>query len=155
MCLRLREAVHHLADALSLEAAWETWCLPRPQPVDPMLITSSDAWELDAHVPDDFEQPTFPSNRLIPISMRKREANLIGCLSPSKGNVWKLLSDTMNSTIQNYSLTNSEYYSWDKFAEELDTVDLSEVSWEPPKEFDSRFYYYSQETNVTEQWNSC
>ena len=127
-----------------------------------MLVTSPDAWELDAHYPDNVGQPTFPSNRLIPISMGKREANLIGYLSPSKGNLWKLLYDTMNTTIQNYwkyahqyavqnSLTNSEYYSWDKFAEELATVDLSDVTWSPPKEFDSRFYYYSQETNLTEQ----
>ena len=48
-------------------------------------------------------------------------------------------------------LSNSEYYALDKFVEELDTVDLSGVPWAPPKEFDSRFYYYSQETNLTEQ----
>ena len=76
--------------------------------------------------------------------------------------MWTLLYDAMNTTIQKYwkyarqyavqnSLTNSEYYSWDKFAEAPDTVDLSDVTWSPPKEFDSRFYYYSQETNLTEQ----
>ena len=34
--------------------------------------------------------------------------------------------------------------------EELETVDLSDVHWSPPKEFDSRFCYYSQEMNLTE-----
>ena len=34
--------------------------------------------------------------------------------------------------------------------EELETVDLSDVHWEPPKEFDSRFHYYSEEMNLTE-----
>ena len=51
--------------------------------------------------------------------------------------------------IQN-SHTNTEYYSWEKFVEELETVDLSDVHWEPPKEFDSRFHYYSEEMNLTE-----
>ena len=80
-----------------------------------------------------------------------REANLIGHLSPSKGNLWKLLYETMNSLIQKYwkyahhyaiqnSHTNTEYYSWDKFVDELDSVDLSDVHWAPPKEFDLRFY---------------
>ena len=121
--------------------------------MDPVLITSPDAWELDAHHPDNFEQPTFPFDRSIPISMGKREATLIGYLSPSKGNLWKFLYDAMNTTIQQYwkyahqyavqnSLTNSEFYSWVKLAEELHTVDLSDVTWTPPKEFDSRFYYY-------------
>ena len=115
---------------------------------------------MDAHYPNDFEQPTFPPGT-VPISMASREANLIGHLSPSKGNLWKLLYDTMNSLIQNYwkhahhyaiqqSLTNTEYYSWDRFVEELDAVDLSEVHWSSPKEFDSRFCYYSQEANLTE-----
>ena len=149
-----------MADALSLVAAWETWYLPGPQPVDPVLIASPDAWQLDAHYPNDFEQPTFPSTS-VPISMASREANLIGSLSPSKGNLWKLLYDTMNPLIQKYwkyahhyaiqhSLTNTEYYSWDRFVEELETVDLSAVQWSPPKEFDSRFCYYSQEMNLTE-----
>ena len=130
-----------LANAPSLVAAWETWYLPRPQPVDPVLITSPDAWELDAHHPNDFEQPTFPSKSIL-TSMGSREANLIGFLSPSKGDLWKLLYDTMNSLIQKYwkyahqyaiqhSLTNTEYYSWDKFVEELETVDLSDVNWSP------------------------
>ena len=137
--------------ALSLVAAWETWYLPRPQPVDQVLIVSPDAWELDAHYPDGFGQPIFPSNNAI-----------IGYLSPSKGNLWKLLYDTMNTTSQKYwkyahhyavqnSLTDSEYYSWDKLSEELLTVDLSDVTWTPPKQFDPRFYYYSQETNLTKQ----
>ena len=94
--------------------------------------------------PDNFEQPTFPSTS-VPISMASREANLIGHLAPSKGNLWKLLYDTMNSLIQ-----KSEYYSWDRFVEGLETVDLSDVHWSPPKEFDSRFYYYSREINLTE-----
>ena len=111
-----------LASALSLVAAWETWFLPRPQPVDPVLLTSPSAWELDAHYPEEFGQPTFPTNKEIPISMGKREATLIGFLSPSKGNLWKLIYGTMNSTSQLYwkyahhyavqnSLMNSEYYS--------------------------------------------
>ena len=148
-----------LANALSIVAAWETWYLPRPQPVDPVLVTSPDAWELDAHYPDNFGQPTFPS-RSIPISMASREANLIGYLSPSKGNLWKLLYDTMHPLIQNYwkyahqyavqnSHTNTEYCSWDKYVGELETVDLSGVHWDPPKEFDSRFHYYLEELNLT------
>ena len=135
-----------LANALSIVAAWETWYLPRPQPVDPVLVASPDAWELDAHYPDDFGQPTFPS-KSIPISMASREANFVGHLSPSKGNLWKLLYDTMHPLIQSYwnyahhyaiqnSRMNTEYYSWDKFVEELETVDLSGVHWEPPKDFD-------------------
>ena len=56
------------ANALSLVTAWETWYLPSSQPVDPVLITSPDAWELDARYPDNFGQPTFPSNRSIPIA---------------------------------------------------------------------------------------
>ena len=90
-----------LANGLSLVAGWETWYFPRPQPVDPVLIASPDAWELDAHYPNNLEQPTFPS-KTIPISMASREANLIGYLSPSKGNLWKLLYDTMHSLIQKY-----------------------------------------------------
>ena len=54
------------ANALSIVAAWETWYLPRPPPIDPILIASPDAWELDAHYPNGFEQPTFPS-KTIPI----------------------------------------------------------------------------------------
>ena len=138
----------------------KTWYFPRPQPVDPVLIASPDAWELDAHYPHNFEQPTFPS-KTIPISMASREANLIGYLSPSKGNLWKLLYDTMHPLIQTYwkyahhyavqySHTNNEYSSWDKFVDELEPVDLSKVSWSPPAEFDPRFYYYSQEVNLTE-----
>ena len=73
--------ISSLANALSLVAVWETWYRPRSQPVDPVLITSPDAWELDAHYPDNFEQPTFPSNKSIPISMGKREATLlVSCL---------------------------------------------------------------------------
>ena len=49
------------ANALSIVAAWETWYLPRPQPIDPVLIDSPDAWELDAHYPGDFEPHKFPS----------------------------------------------------------------------------------------------
>ena len=75
------------AHALSIVAAWETWYLPRPQPIDPVLIDSPDAWELDAHYPSGFELHKFPS-KSIPISMASREANLIGYLSPQKGNMW-------------------------------------------------------------------
>ena len=114
-----------LANALSLVAAWETWYLPRPQPVDPVLATNPSAWELDAHYPDIFEPHSFPADKPSPISMGKREGTLIGFLSPSKGNLWKLLYETMNSTIRLYwkyahhyavqhSLTNAEYYTWDK-----------------------------------------
>ena len=93
--------------------------------------------------------------------MASREANLIGYLSPSKGNLWKLLYDTMHPLIQSYwkhahqyaiqhSHTNTEHYSWDKFVDELETVDLSGVHWAPPTEFGSRFHYYSRELNLTE-----
>ena len=68
----------------------------------------------------------------------------------------------MNSTIQlswkyahhyadQHSLTNAEYYTWEKFAEELNTVNLVEVPWSPPVEFDPGFSYYSQETDLTSQ----
>ena len=49
-----------------------------------------------------------------------------------------------------YSHTNNEYYSWDKFVEEIDTRDLGDVNWEPPKNFDPRFYYYSSDVNLME-----
>ena len=112
--------------------------------MDPIVIMSPDAWELDAHYPEGFEQPTFPTGSPIPISMAKREGALIGFLSQTKGNLWKLVYDTMNSKIKQYwtyahqyavqnSLTNSEYYSWDRFVEEISEVDLSEVTWIPPK----------------------
>ena len=29
-------------------------------------------------------------------------------------------------------------------------MDLSDIHWEPPKEFDSRFHYYPEEMNLTE-----
>ena len=152
--------ISSLTNALSLVAAWETWYLPRPQPVDPVLVTDPSAWELDAHYPDNFEQPSCPAVKPIPISMGKREGTLIGFLSPSKGNLWKLLYETMNSTIKLYwkyahhyavqhSLANAEYYSWEKFTEELTTVNLDDVTWSPPTEFDPRFSYYSKETDLT------
>ena len=148
------------SNALSLVAAWETWYLPRPQPIDPMLIDSPDAWELDAHYPSGFEPQTFPP-KPIPISMASREANLIGYISPQKGNMWRLLYETSHSIIQQYwkyahhyavqhSHTNNEYYSWDKFVEELPSLDLSDESWSPPTDFDPRFYYYSKAVNLTE-----
>ena len=148
------------ANALSIVAAWETWYLPRPQPIDPVLIANPDVWELDAHYPNGFEQPTFPS-KTIPISMASREANLIGYLSPEKGNLWRLLYETMHSLIQkywkyahhyavHYSHTNTEYYSWDKFVEELETLDIGDVNWAPPTDFDPRFYYYSSDVNFVE-----
>ena len=67
----------YYANALSIVASWETWYLPRPQPIHPVLTESPDAWELDAHYPDGFKKPTFPSDK-IPVSMATREANLIG-----------------------------------------------------------------------------
>ena len=148
------------ANALSIVAAWETWYLPRPQPVDPVLIDSPDAWELDAHYPGGFEPHTFPP-KPIPISMASREANLIGYLSPQKGNMGRLLYETSHSIIQQYwkyahhfavqhSHTNNEYYSWDKFVEDLSSLDLSGENWSPPTDFDSRFYYYSKSVNLTE-----
>ena len=89
------------ANALSIVAAWETWYLPRPQPIDPVLIDSPDAWELDAHYPSGFEPHEFLS-KPIPISMASREANLIGYLSPQKGNMWRLLYETSHRIIQQY-----------------------------------------------------
>ena len=139
------------SNALSIVAAWETWYLPRPQPIDPVLIASLDCWELDAHCP----------KWTIPISMASREANLIGYLSPEKGNLWRLLYETMHSLFQKYwkyahnyavqySHTNNEYYSWDKFIEELETLDIGDVNWAPPIDFDPRFYYYSGNVNLVE-----
>ena len=74
----------YYANALSIVASWETWYLPRPQPIHPVLIESPDAWELDAHYPGGFGRPTFPS-KTIPVSMATREANLVGHLSPGEG----------------------------------------------------------------------
>ena len=48
----------YYANALSIVASWETWYLPRPQPIHPILIESPDAWELDAHYPSGFSPPT-------------------------------------------------------------------------------------------------
>ena len=87
---RAKGGTTSFANALSIVAAWETWYLPRPQPIDPVLIDSPDAWELDAHYPSGFEPHKFPP-KPIPISMASREANLIGYISPQKGNMWRLL----------------------------------------------------------------
>ena len=86
--------------ALSLVAAWETWFIPRPQPIDPVITANPADWELDAHYPEHFGQPTFPAGKPIPISMGRREGTLIGFLHPSQGNLWKLLYSTMNPTVQ-------------------------------------------------------
>ena len=150
----------YLANALSIVASWETWYLPRPQPIHPALIEGPDAWELDAHYPVGFAQPTFPS-KTIPISMAKREVNLIGHLSPEKGNMWRLIYETSHKAIQDYwkyahhyavqySHTNKEYYSWDRYNDDL-SLDVAVENWNPPKDFDTRFYYYSKDTNVTEE----
>ena len=148
----------YLANALSIVASWETWYLPRPQPIHPAIIQAPDAWELDAHYPVGMASPTFPTT--IPISMAKREATLIGYLSPEKGNMWRLIYETSHTVIQDYwkyahhyaiqySHTTKEYYSWDSFNEDISRgVDVE--NWNPPKDFDSRFYYYSKDTNVTE-----
>ena len=93
--------------------------------------------------------------------MASREANLIGYLSPEKGNLWRLLYETMHTLIQKYwkfahnyavqySHTNNEYYSWDKFVEELETLDIGDVNWAPPIDFDPRFCYYSSNVNLVE-----
>ena len=151
----------YYANALSIVASWETWYLPRPQPIHPILIESPDAWELDAHYPSGFGKPTFPS-KSIPVSMATREANLVGHLSPEQGNMWRLIYETSHTVIQTYwkyahhygvqySHTNKEYYSWDKFNEEISTSDIAIENWTPPKDFDSRFYYYSRDVNLTEQ----
>ena len=47
-----------LANALSLVASWETWCIPRPQPVDPRLILNPGLWNLETHYFGGFEAPT-------------------------------------------------------------------------------------------------
>ena len=150
----------YYANALSIVASWETWYLPRPQPIHPVLVESPDAWELDAHYPGGFEKPTFPS-KTIPVSMATREANLVGYLSPEKGNMWSLIYETSHKAIQSYwkyahhyavqhSHTNKEYYSWDKFNDDIST-NLVVEDWPPPKNFDPRFYYYSKDVNVTEE----
>ena len=147
----------YLANALSIVASWETWYLPRPQPIPPALIESPDAWELDAHYPAGVAPPTFPTT--IPISMAKREATLIGYLSPEQGNMWRLIYETSHKAIQDYwkyahqhaiqhSHTIKEYYSWDKFNEDI-SLGIAVEDWSPPKNFDPRFYYYSKDTNVT------
>ena len=99
-------------------------------------------WELDVHYPEDFGEPTFPADKNMPISMARREGTLIGFLHPSQGNLWKLLYNTMNPTIQLYwkyahehsdknSLTTEDYYSWEKFTEDFNNLDLREVPWIP------------------------
>ena len=93
--------------------------------------------------------------------MAKREVNLIGHLSPEKGNMWRLIYETSHKAIQDYwkyahhyaiqySHTNKEYYSWDRFNEDI-SLDVAVENWNPPKDFDTRFYYYSKDTNVTEE----
>ena len=149
----------YLANALSIVASWETWYLPRPQPIYPALIQAPDAWELDAHYPPGMASPTFPAT--IPISMAKREATLIGHIVPEKGNMWRLIYETSHQAIQDYwkyahqyaiqySHTNKEYYSWDTFNDDL-SRGVAVESWNPPKDFDPRFYYYSKDINVTEE----
>ena len=75
--------------------------------------------------------------------------------------MWRLLYETSHKIIQQYwkyahhyavqhSHTNNEYYSWDKFVEELSSLDLSGESWSPPTDFDPRFYYYSKPINLAE-----
>ena len=94
--------------------------------------------------------------------MATREANLVGHLSPEKGNMWRLIYETSHTVIQTYwkyahhygvqySHTNKEYYSWDKFNQEISTSDIVIENWTPPKDFDPRFYYYSRDVNLTEQ----
>ena len=149
----------YLANALSIVASWETWYLPRPQPIHPMLIASPDAWELDAHYPVGLAPPTFPT--AIPISMAKREASLIGYISPERGDMWRLIYETSHKAIQDYwkyahhyavqhSHTFKEYYSWDRFNEDI-SLEVVVENWNPPKNFDSRFYYYSKDVNMTEE----
>ena len=110
--------------------------------------------------------------------MAKREGTLIGFLQPSKGNLWKLLYGTMNSTIQlcwkyahhysdQHSLTNAEYYTWEKFADDLTHLNLDEVPWTVPVDFDPRFSYNSmdltdqlsredlRETAETQEYAKC
>ena len=106
--------------------------------------------KLDAHYPKAFEQPTFPS-KTIPMSMASREANLIGYLSPEKGQLMEVAlcnhahsypestgNYAHNYAVQ-YSHTNNEYHSWDKFVEELEALDIGDVNWATPIDFDPRF----------------
>ena len=143
-------------------AAWETWFIPRPQPIDPVISTDPSAWELDVHYLESFGQPTFPTGKHIPHFDGKGEGTLIGFLQPSKGNLWKLLYNTMNSTIQLYwkyahrysdqhSHTDAGYDTWEKFADDLNNQNLDEVPWVPPGELDPRFSCYSVETDLTTQ----
>ena len=157
---QIKGGAPYYANALSIVASWETWYLPRPQPIHPVLIESPDAWELDAHYPSGFGRPTFPS-KTIPVSMATREANLVGHLSPEKGNMWRLIYETSHKAIQDYwkyahhyfiqySHTNKEYCSWDKFNDDI-SLEVAVENWTPPKDFDPRFYYYSKDVNVTEE----
>ena len=93
--------------------------------------------------------------------MAKREATLIGHLSPEKGILWRLIYETSHKAIQDYwkyahqyaiqhSHTNKEYYSWDHFNEDI-SLGVAVESWNPPKAFDPRFYYYSKDINLTEE----
>ena len=142
-----------LSNALSLVAAWETWCMPRPQPVDPKVIPELGEWNLEKHYPPGFESPTFPKGDNIPIYAARRESTLVGHPDPNQGNLWRLLHNTMGEMSKSYlkyahafavshSRSPTEYYSWDKFLEDFQNVNPEDLSWSPPGDFDDRFYYY-------------
>ena len=51
------------------------------------------------------------------------------------------------------SIRSKEYYSWDRFNDDI-SLDVTVENWNPPKDFDTRFYliyYYSKDVNVTEE----
>ena len=54
-------------------------------------------------------------------------------------------------TVTSILLTNAEYYTWEKFADDLIHLSLDEIPWTSPVDFDSRFSYYSTKTNLTDQ----
>ena len=93
-------------------------------------------------------------------SMSLREEAFIGQLDPGKGNLWSSIYKSMSSHgkrywayAHHYSVQNplkpTEHYSWDHYVDDCLNKDLDELPWTPPKDFDERFCYYSENVPLT------
>ena len=121
-----------LANAMSLIASWETRCIPRPQPVDPILNWNHKIGNWMFIILKGLNSQH--SHKEQQSQYMEQEATLIGHLNPGEGNMWKLICSTMSPMAQLYwkyayafSLENSyaptEYYSWDRYLGELSTTE--------------------------------
>ena len=84
-----------LANALTLVPSWETWFIRRPSQVHPSLVLNPEEWDVDTNCTEDLHQPTFPVGKSIPSTAARRENTVIGLLDPDKGNLWKVIYDTI------------------------------------------------------------